>query len=429
MHAPPGKGTGLAFTCTAPRHLLSVDFPPPTVTNRSHPNKLSRTVLSSSALALSDRASKAALGPLAALDGLPRAAMSELRKFASSARRPSGGLAPELDDDGPGEVHIGRLAALTTLYSLAEGTLTYPYDVVKTRKQVASPGSSVVRMTTLGYIVRLRRAGGCAALYPGFTWSVLGGVPGEVAYYVGYTEAKHAMLKTATGEANPSAVYVAAGALADVLSVLLSVPVDVVSQRLQVHGTSATPLVTAGAVSTGAQARVPTSDGVSVARAAGEEAPTGSQVVRSILRSEGLRGLWRGSAVSLALYVPHSAVWWLTHERAKCAIARRAGRQGDDTAVLGASGALAGLSATVATNPLDVLKTRVQTATQARPVGAVLWGLMKESGWRGLYSGLAPRLMVAVPRSICTVLAYERAIGLCLKGPETEYRRAELERR
>ena len=33
--------------------------------------------------------------------------------------------------------------------------------------------------------------------------------------------------------------------------------------------------------------------------------------------------------------------------------------------------------------------------------------------FRGLYSGFLPRLLAAVPRSVCTVLAYERAIAFC----------------
>ena len=39
--------------------------------------------------------------------------------------------------------------------------------------------------------------------------------------------------------------------------------------------------------------------------------------------------------------------------------------------------------------------------------------MLREAGWRGLYSGFLPRLLAAVPRSVCTVLAYERAIAFC----------------
>ena len=80
------------------------------------------------------------------------------------------------------------------------------------------------------------------------------------------------------------------------------------------------------------------------------------------------------------------------------------------------SGAMAAITSTIATNPLDVVKTRVQCSATPLSVADVLSGVLTESGWRGLYSGMAPRILAAVPRSICTVLAYEKAIALCRKG-------------
>eukprot|EP00966_Prymnesium_polylepis_P142464 3289397-Prymnesium_polylepis.1 len=114
-------------------------------------------------------------------------------------------------------------------------------------------------------------------------------------------------------------------------------------------------------------------------------------------------------------YAPNSAVWWWTHEQAKAGLSRRLGKADDHAGVLGISGALAGISSTIATNPLDVVKTRVQCAEVPIPVAEIWRGILREAGWRGLYSGVAPRLLAAVPRSICTVLAYEKAIALCRK--------------
>ena len=81
--------------------------------------------------------------------------------------------------------------------------------------------------------------------------------------------------------------------------------------------------------------------------------------------------------------------------------------------MLSASGTLAAVAATVATNPLDVLKTRIQCRDEPAAIGTVLRGLLNEAGWGGLYSGILPRLLSAVPRSVCTVLVYERALQWC----------------
>ena len=120
----------------------------------------------------------------------------------------------------------------------------------------------------------------------------------------------------------------------------------------------------------------------------------------------------------LATYDRHfGAVWWLTHEESKPRLARLFSLSEDSAVVHGWSGALAGVTSTVATNPLDVVKTRLQCSEAAISTLDVLHDVLGKAWWRGLYSGLVPRLAAAVPRSVCTVLAYERAIALCRKEP------------
>jgi hypothetical protein len=89
-------------------------------------------------------------------------------------------------------------------------------------------------------------------------------------------------------------------------------------------------------------------------------------------------------------------------------------------AVLAASGALAGIVSTIISNPLDVIKTRMQTAQTAIPMLAVVRSVTAgPGGWRHLLNGLTPRLLSVVPRSICSVLAYERALEYCRKPAPT----------
>ena len=125
-------------------------------------------------------------------------------------------------------------------------------------------------------------------------------------------------------------------------------------------------------------------------------------------------GLWRGTAVTMLSLAPNSAVWWLTHEECKPRVARKAQMGEDRAVVLATSGACAGITSTLATNPLDVVKTRLQCAEeQALSARAVLRDVVRESGWRGLYSGLIPRLVASIPRSAFAVLAYEKGIEMC----------------
>lgn len=362
----------------------------------------------------------------------------------SLRRRHSAPLRAQLEDEGSSATNIDlrKLAALTTVYSLIEGMITYPYDLVKTRQQMAAPGSQVTRLTTTAYVHQIIETQGPRALYRGFGWNVLGGVPSEVAYYAVYTQAKQAMLQTHLGQRHPSAVFAGAGLLADLVSVLLWVPTDLISQRLQLQEvrttqppalgcadhqlqwlralsrrdamtTSAAEGVSAKAsLSDKAAARILAGRGGAIA-AEQPSCPTGLQVALGIYQREGVLGLWRGTGATMASLAPNSAVWWLTHENAKSWLAMHMRRDEDHAAVLAASGTLAGISSTLATIPLDVVKTRLQCSDSRQSALTVLRDVLQQSGWRGLYSGIVPRLAAAVPRSVCTVLAYERAIALC----------------
>ena len=76
----------------------------------------------------------------------------------SSSLPPSG-----VDDDRP--VDLYKLAACTTLYSLVEGAITYPYDLIKTQQQASPSGSLATRVTTSEYVHALIRERGPASLY------------------------------------------------------------------------------------------------------------------------------------------------------------------------------------------------------------------------------------------------------------------------
>ena len=214
-----------------------------------------------------------------------------------------------------------------------------------------------------------------------------GGVPAEVLYFVGYTQAKQALLQTRAGRRNPSAVYLAAGAFADALSVLVSVPTDIISQRLQLQG----------------MRRVdPAARPWHAMLANQQDQRTGAQIVQSILRREGVGGLWRGTWATIATFAPNSAIWWLTHEQAKAQLASRIGCGHENAGLLAASGTLAGATSTVATTPLDVVKTRIQNRPFDSPESgaSIIKNLIKNEGAGAFFKGLTPKLIVVGPKLV-----------------------------
>lgn len=142
--------------------------------------------------------------------------------------------------------------------------------------------------------------------------------------------------------------------------------------------------------------------------------------MRSVLRSEGIPGLYRGFGAYIAVYGPNSAVWWVVYGYAKRLMLH------NDSQLAGnvywkhfshfIAGAVAGAAAVVATNPLDVAKTRYQTMeytntlhrSQIRQgfVGA-LRRLYNQEGFAGLYRGMKPRILLRIPGSAVAFVGYE----------------------
>ncbi|KAG5643624.1 hypothetical protein DXG03_000591 [Asterophora parasitica] len=141
----------------------------------------------------------------------------------------------------------------------------------------------------------------------------------------------------------------------------------------------------------------------------------------TIYRTEGPRAFYRGLFPSL-LGIAHVAVQFPLYEQLKL-IAR-----GDSDVPLSSQtillcSAISKMTASIATYPHEVIRTRVQT--QRRPLAddvssdgmikrharrGVIYttkNLIRKEGWTGLYRGLSINLLRTVPNSAVTMLTYE----------------------
>ncbi|KAJ1459126.1 mitochondrial carrier domain-containing protein [Pelagophyceae sp. CCMP2097] len=254
-------------------------------------------------------------------------------------------------------------------------------DLIKTRQQV---GAS--RLSTAATARMLFQASGPSGLYRGFGWSTIINVPSDIVSYGSYTVVKRWLLATDWGAAHPAAVFSVAGFFTDGLASLMTVPSDNISQRLMVSN--------------------PHGGGVS-----------GLALVKNVLRTEGALGFFRGSSISIFQGALGSGVWWLVHESTKQEVSRHWKKGAESPAVHAFCGLAAGVICTVATHPLDVVRTRLQCGEISVPLALVGRMLLHESGWRGLFFGIAPRIGAVVPRSILQALVYERAMAFAESPP------------
>lgn len=164
-----------------------------------------------------------------------------------------------------------------------------------------------------------------------------------------------------------------AGAAAGVIAATFVCPLDVIKTRLQVHG-------------------LPKLGNSTIRR---------SLIVGSleqIFQKEGLRGMYRGLAPTVLALLPNWAVYFTMYEQLKDCLCSNDGKHQLSVGanMLAASGA--GAATTCFTNPLWVVKTRLQTqgmragVVPYRGTFSALRRIAHEEGIRGLYSGLVPAL-------------------------------------
>lgn len=128
--------------------------------------------------------------------------------------------------------------------------------------------------------------------------------------------------------------------------------------------------------------------------------------IRSLVREQGFRSLWRGLELTLWRDVPFSGIYWtgyeyLRHKFRDYKVFRRGGEAGSFEEAFFA-GWLSGTFAAFVTQPFDVSKTRRQV-TNAGSGGEVsstlrlMAMIRREEGIRGLWKGVVPRILKVAP--------------------------------
>lgn len=286
-------------------------------------------------------------------------------------------------DYGWDQLNKWRFCFFTILNFTAMKAALYPLWLIKTRLQ-AQKGHR--EYSGIGdAFKKIIRIDGLRGLWRGFSVTAVGFIPAQLAYNFVY-EWTRANLPTQIARRDESVKRnFFGGAAASFASSLVNVPLDVVTQRIMVQ-------------------------------------PPGKRKYESfkglgvVWRAEGFSGLYRGFGLSVMSYVPASAIWWstytFTHGRAMAAIPRSDQRL--QWLVTGMCGAVAGFTSAALTNPLDVIKTRLQLLEEWNAekngrsrIAAVVRSLVVEEGMRGFSKGLSARLACSSVVSLFIITTYE----------------------
>eukprot|EP01087_Luapelamoeba_hula_P002025 TRINITY_DN1179_c1_g3_i2.p1 TRINITY_DN1179_c1_g3~~TRINITY_DN1179_c1_g3_i2.p1 ORF type:complete len:498 (-),score=89.86 TRINITY_DN1179_c1_g3_i2:46-1539(-) len=114
-------------------------------------------------------------------------------------------------------------------------------------------------------------------------------------------------------------------------------------------------------------------------------------------RSEGIAGFFKGNGINCIRIMPSSAIRFWSYEVYKNIFGTATHISNEGRL---AAGALSGITAAIATHPLDLVRTRLSAQTTEKKYSGLFGTFMtvyKEEGWRGLYKGLGTSCMGVAP--------------------------------
>ena len=320
----------------------------------------------------------------------------------------------EVDEwDGTGS--FAQHAVSGSIAGLAEHSVMFPVDTIKTIMQVrrapqfqhafAADGAAMAASSSMSEsFVHLTAAGGMPRMWRGVQTMFTGCVPAHGAYFTIYETLRpalgRALARRTTSNSAAGAAAAAAGPPAAIASGaavagatmahdVIMTPMDVCKQRLQLgyHRNSVIDCACA------------------------------------IMRAEGPRAFMISYPVTLGMNVPYALVMGTSNELLRRRI-NPTGEHSLSTYLL--AGAGAGSLAAAVTNPLDVIKTRLQTQRcQTQPAAAVgtcptpirrlaytgvlqtCAAIWREDGVRGFARGAQARVLVHAPSVAICWTTYE----------------------
>ncbi|KAM7386323.1 hypothetical protein PAMA_009110 [Pampus argenteus] len=254
--------------------------------------------------------------------------------------------------------------------------LFQPLDLVKTRLQTLQsgmqPGSGRVGMVTvLLNVVRTERLLG---LWKGVSPSFVRTIPGVGLYFSTYFCLKQHFLQ----EKSPGAMEaVLLGGGARTVAGVFMLPVTVIKTRFE-----------CGRYSYGSV--------------------TGA--LRSVCQTEGPAALFSGLMATLLRDVPFSGIYVMFYSQTKSSLPKEISMSAYAPLANFCCGILAGVLASLITQPADVIKTHVQVNRQLRTTEAIRYVYM-EHGLQGFFRGAVPRLLRRTMMAAMAWTVYEQMMA------------------
>ncbi|KAM0943757.1 putative mitochondrial carrier domain superfamily [Dioscorea sansibarensis] len=272
----------------------------------------------------------------------------------------------------------------------------HPFDTVKVKLQAYNTKTQVKEYKNAWQCTsRILRTEGARGLYRGASSSFIGMAVESSLLFGLYSQTKKALQGETQSSRPQLQVIIPSAAYGGAIISLILCPAELVKCRMQVQGTES-----------------------SVSKFARYSGPLDCAL--KTLRSEGLKGIFRGGYTTFLRESTGNATFFTTYEFSRYYMRKQLDSSSStlgqkpkmliEAGVDIISGGLAGMSFWLAVLPLDVAKTIIQTApdtNSSRNPFQTLKSIYRRVGFRGLYAGLGPTLARAFPANATAMVTWE----------------------
>ncbi|XP_063777560.1 probable mitochondrial glutathione transporter SLC25A40 [Pseudophryne corroboree] len=235
---------------------------------------------------------------------------------------------------------------------------------------------------TADAFVQIVRNEGVRSLWSGLPPTLVMAIPATAIYFTCYDQLRDLLIHRM--RSTESACLIA-GAMARLGSATLISPLELIRTKMQLRPLSYKELTTC---------------------------------IQSSVAKEGWLSLWKGWSPTVMRDVPFSAMYWYNYELGRKWLCQRYNKPEPTFTISFAAGAASGSIAAIVTLPFDVVKTRRQielgelevlndSQKRSRSTWKIMYSIMSENGFRGLFAGLSPRLMKIAPACAIMISTYE----------------------
>lgn len=285
----------------------------------------------------------------------------------------------------PYDVPFWKHALAGSMAGIMEHVAIYPVDTVKTRMQAAPTSLTSIRLGALDTASHIIKTDGMSGLFRGCMAISVGCIPAHIGLFGTYELTKAALLSKNKHEPLRAAFC---GAAATIVHDSIIVPLDVVKQRMQLGYYSSV-----------------------------------SDCIRRVTQTEGTFAFFRSLPSTLLMECPFYAVLVASNEslKIKMKISHDVEKTGVGWHFLTAG--MSGVLASMVTQPLDCVKTRLQTQELLKYNGNMgkrelglckylgltdtVVTMLREEGISAFWRGTLPRMVFAAPSAAMCWGTYE----------------------